>query len=46
VETVDFPDLNHLLHLAKTGSVAEYAQIDETVDPVVLNKVSKWINQL
>lgn len=37
---------NHLFQRAKTGSVNEYAEINETVDPIVLEKVSTWIRQL
>ena len=46
VQIVEFPGLNHLFQPAKTGSVAEYSQIEITVDPVVLSKVSEWINKL
>jgi len=37
------PGLNHLFQTAKTGSVAEYEQIEETISPVVLSLVSEWI---
>ncbi len=46
VQIVEFPGMNHLFQLAKTGSVAEYSQIETTVDPVVLKKVSDWISKL
>ena len=42
-ETVEFPGLNHLFQTAKTGAVAEYAEIDETMAPAVLEKVAGWI---
>ena len=45
-QEVALPDLNHLLQKAKTGAVSEYGQIDETVDPIALQKVTAWINQL
>jgi pimeloyl-ACP methyl ester carboxylesterase len=45
-QVVSLPGLNHLFQKATTGSVAEYAQISETVDPIALQKVSAWINQL
>jgi len=45
-QEVALPDLNHLLQKAKTGAVSEYGQIDETVDPIALQKVTVWINQL
>jgi hypothetical protein len=35
--------LNHLFQTAKTGSPAEYAQIDETISPVALDKMANWI---
>ncbi|MDB5123945.1 MAG: hypothetical protein JWP94_2074 [Mucilaginibacter sp.] len=44
-QIVSLPGLNHLFQKATTGSVAEYAQIPETVDPAALQKVSAWINQ-
>lgn len=46
VETVALPGLNHLFQKAVKGSVAEYEQIEETVNPAALTKVSNWINQL
>jgi pimeloyl-ACP methyl ester carboxylesterase len=45
-EIVALPGLNHLFQKATTGAVTEYEQIDETIDPVVLNKVTAWINKL
>jgi len=45
-EIVPIKNLNHLLQLAKTGSVAEYGQIEETVNPQALGKVSAWIEQI
>jgi hypothetical protein len=35
--------LNHLFQTAKTGSPAEYAQIEETISPVALDKIAAWI---
>lgn len=37
------PGLNHLFQTAKTGSPAEYALIDETIAPAVLERISGWI---
>ena len=37
------PGLNHLFQTAKTGSPAEYAEIEETISPVALEKMSTWI---
>jgi fermentation-respiration switch protein FrsA (DUF1100 family) len=42
-EIVELPGLNHLFQTAKTGSPNEYAQIDETIAPVALETMSKWI---
>ncbi len=43
-EVVEFPGLNHLLQTAKTGAVSEYASIEETIAPQVLDKIAAWIN--
>ena len=40
------PQLNHMLQKAGTGSVTEYAQIDETVNAEALTMVSNWISKL
>ncbi len=42
-EVVELPSLNHLFQTAKTGSIDEYAQIEETFSPTALNKISSWI---
>ena len=42
----ELPGLNHLFQTAKTGSPAEYAEIEETMSPALLEKVSSWITQL
>ena len=42
-ETVELPGLNHLFQTAKTGAPAEYAEIEETISPVALEKISSWI---
>jgi alpha-beta hydrolase superfamily lysophospholipase len=39
----EMPGLNHLFQTAKTGAVAEYPQLDETMSPAVLKLVSEWI---
>jgi hypothetical protein len=39
------PGLNHLFQEARTGSPAEYAQIEQTMSPVALDAVSSWIVQ-
>jgi len=43
VEIDELPGLNHLFQTAKTGSPAEYAQIEETMSPIALEKISNWI---
>ncbi|HEV2400911.1 MAG TPA: alpha/beta fold hydrolase [Candidatus Sulfotelmatobacter sp.] len=43
VEIDELPGLNHLFQTAKTGAPSEYAQIEETMSPVVLEKISSWI---
>jgi len=39
----EFAGLNHLFQTAKTGSPSEYARIEETLSPTVLNTISDWI---
>jgi len=45
-EADELPGLNHLFQTAKTGSPSEYAQIEETISPVALDKISSWIGSL
>jgi len=42
-EIDELQGLNHLFQTAKTGSPAEYAQIEETMSPIALEKMSTWI---
>lgn len=42
-EAEELPGLNHLFQTAKTGAPAEYSQIEETMSPIALGKVSEWI---
>lgn len=44
-EIIEFPGLNHLFQTCTTGAVAEYGQIEETIAPAVLEKVSGWIRK-
>nr|WP_199079808.1 alpha/beta fold hydrolase [Pedobacter sp. ASV19] len=46
IETLPMEGLNHLLQKANTGAISEYSQIEETINPAVLQKVSTWINTL
>jgi pimeloyl-ACP methyl ester carboxylesterase len=39
----EFFGLNHLFQTAKTGSPSEYARIEETISPAVLDAISDWI---
>lgn len=43
VDTLSFENHNHLFQHCTSGAVAEYAQIEETIDPVVLKSISDWI---
>ena len=42
-EVDELPGLNHLFQTAKSGSPAEYAEIEETISPVALEKIASWI---
>src|SRR5580658_3272200 len=42
-EVDELPGLNHLFQTANTGSPTEYAQIEETMSPVALEKMATWI---
>lgn len=42
-KTIELPNLNHLFQNCETGAVAEYAQIEETISPEVLEIISEWI---
>ena len=42
----EYPELNHLFQKAKTGSVSEYAQIEETFNEEVLEDLANWIKGL
>lgn len=42
-EADELPGLNHLLQTAKTGLPSEYAEIEETMSPVALEKIAAWI---
>lgn len=44
-EIDELPGLNHLLQTAKTGAPAEYAEIEETMSPVALDKMANWIGK-
>lgn len=39
----ELPGLNHLFQTAKTGNEDEYARIEETMSPLALETIAKWI---
>ncbi len=43
VEIVRFADLNHLFQPAKTGSPNEYAMIETTLAPELLERLTTWL---
>lgn len=43
VTIIEFPGLNHLFQTAKTGAPAEYAKIEETIAPAVLETIAEWV---
>jgi pimeloyl-ACP methyl ester carboxylesterase len=45
VTIVELPGLNHLFQHAKTGSVGEYRDIQETFAPEALDLIGDWISQ-
>ena len=40
---VTFSGLNHLLQPARTGGVEEYGAIEITIDPIVLETITRWL---
>jgi len=43
VTAIELPGLNHLFQECKTGSPSEYANIEQTISPIALNEILKWI---
>ncbi len=41
-----YPELNHLFQHAKTGTVLEYGNIEETIAPEILDKITTWIKSI
>jgi fermentation-respiration switch protein FrsA (DUF1100 family) len=39
----ELPNLNHLFQECKTGLPKEYVEIDQTISPIALNEILKWI---
>ncbi len=46
IKIMELPNLNHLFQNCEAGVVGEYAQIEETISPEVLEIISKWILQV
>jgi uncharacterized protein len=44
-EVVELPGLNHLFQTARTGESSEYGEIEETISPLALEKITKWIRK-
>ena len=42
-QVVELPGLNHLLQECKTGSIEEYATIEQTMSPAALKVVTEWV---
>ncbi|MEW6760906.1 MAG: alpha/beta fold hydrolase [Pseudomonadota bacterium] len=45
VESAILPSLNHLFQTAKTGATKEYATIDETIAPSVLDRIAAFVKK-
>ncbi|MES3022276.1 MAG: alpha/beta fold hydrolase [Pseudomonadota bacterium] len=45
VESAILPSLNHLFQTANTGAEDEYARIEETISPLVLQKIAAFIKK-
>lgn len=46
IKTIEFENLNHLFQKCETGAISEYAQIEETIDPKVLEIIKDWILEM
>jgi pimeloyl-ACP methyl ester carboxylesterase len=44
IETL--PSLNHLFQTCATGAFAEYNQIEETIAPIALERMTKWLTEV
>lgn len=42
-QEVELPGLNHLFQTSKSGLLAEYAQIEQTISPAALQIIADWI---
>jgi uncharacterized protein len=41
----ELPGLNHLFQTAETGSPLEYGKIEETMSPLALDTITKWLQE-
>jgi len=41
----EYANMNHLFQKCITGSLDEYSTIEQTIDPMVLNDISNWIEK-
>ncbi len=41
----ELPNLNHLFQTCETGAISRYAQIEETLAPVLLDTIEQWLQQ-
>jgi len=44
VEIKELAGLNHLFQECETGAINEYATIEQTISPIALKEILKWIN--
>ena len=42
---MELPELNHLFQRSETGSPGEYVQIEQTLDPSLLDEMTKWLKK-
>jgi len=45
ITVTEIVGLNHLFQTARTGSVAEYAEIEETMSPLALDTIADWVRK-
>lgn len=43
VTVMELPGLNHLFQQAPTGAISEYASIEQTISPEVLELIADWV---
>jgi len=45
-KVVVFPGLNHLFQECETGAISEYAKIEQTASPIMLETMTSWIKEV